>query len=152
MLCARQTLKALIETSRRAPERVFLVGLELKSRTTWDLQDSLAELEELASTAGGEVIGNGTQKLDVPVASTFIGSGKAGEFAKQCRSEDVDTVIFDDELSPAQSRNLERVFDQLEQIVTRRFDPSQAMVALVGRNARIARHGDESENDVERRA
>ena len=73
--CARiirgeQTLKALIETFRRAPERVFLVGLELKSRSTWDLQDSLAELEELAATAGGEVIGNGIQKLDTPVAST----------------------------------------------------------------------------------
>ena len=107
---AKQTLKALIETSRRAPERVFLVGLELKNRTTWDLQDSLAELEELASTAGGVVIGNGTQKLDVPVASTFIGSGKADEFAAHCRKNNVDTVIFDDDLSPAQSRNLETVF------------------------------------------
>jgi GTP-binding protein HflX len=104
-------LKALIETSRRAPERVFLVGLELKSRSTWDLQDSLAELEELASTAGGEVIGNGTQKLDTPIAGTFIGSGKADEFASHCRRQKVDTVIFDDELSPAQSRNLEEVFE-----------------------------------------
>jgi GTP-binding protein HflX len=104
-------LKALIETSRRAPERVFLVGLEFKSRSAWDLQDSLAELEDLASTAGGEVIGNGTQKLDTPVAGTFIGTGKADEFASQCRKNKVDTVIFDDELSPAQSRNLEQVFE-----------------------------------------
>ena len=103
-------MKALIETFRKAPERVFLVGLELKSRSTWDLQDSLAELEELAASAGGEVIGNGTQKLDTPVSSTFIGTGKANEFASQCRAENVDTVIFDDELSPAQSRNLEEVF------------------------------------------
>ncbi|MBK7999311.1 MAG: GTPase HflX [Verrucomicrobia bacterium] len=99
-----------METFRKAPERVFLVGLELKSRSTWDLQDSLAELEELAASAGGEVIGNGTQKLDTPVSSTFIGTGKANEFASQCRAENVDTVIFDDELSPAQSRNLEEVF------------------------------------------
>jgi GTP-binding protein HflX len=104
-------LKALIETFRRTPERVFLVGLELKSRSIWELQDSLAELEELAATAGGEVIGNGTQKLDTPVAGTFIGSGKADEFAAQCRKDKVDTVIFDDELSPAQSRNLEEVFE-----------------------------------------
>ncbi len=104
-------MKALIETFRRAPERVFLVGLELKSRSTWDLQDSLAELEELAATAGGEVVGNGTQKLETPVAGTFIGSGKADEFATQCRQNKVDTVIFDDELSPAQSRNLEEVFE-----------------------------------------
>jgi GTP-binding protein HflX len=104
-------LKALIETSRRAPERVFLVGLDVKSRSAWELQDSLAELEELAATAGGEVVGNGTQKLDTPVAGTFIGSGKAGEFASECRKNRVDTVIFDDELSPAQSRNLEQVFE-----------------------------------------
>jgi GTP-binding protein HflX len=103
-------LKALITTFRKAPERVFLVGLEFKARTTWDLQDSLAELEELASSAGGEVIGNGTQKLDTPVASTFIGSGKADEFAAQCKQDNVDTVIFDDDLSPAQSRNLEEIF------------------------------------------
>jgi GTPase len=104
-------LKALIETSSKRPERVFLVGLEFKARSSWEVQDSLAELEELASTAGGTVIGNGTQKLEAPVAGTFIGSGKADEFANHCRKEDVDTVIFDDELSPAQSRNLEGVFN-----------------------------------------
>lgn len=104
-------MKALIETSRKRPERVFLVGLEFKSRSSWELHDSLAELQELASSAGGEVIGNGTQKLEAPVAGTFIGTGKADQFADLCRKEDVDTVIFDDELSPAQSRNLERVFN-----------------------------------------
>jgi GTP-binding protein HflX len=107
----RNKLKALIETSRKAPERVFLVGVELKTHSTWAVQDSLAELEELAATAGGDVIGNGTQKLEAPVAGTFIGSGKADELASQCRRNNVDTVIFDDELSPAQSRNLENVFE-----------------------------------------
>lgn len=71
----------------------------------------MEELAELATTAGGEVIGDGTQKLEVPVAGTFIGSGKALEFAQECQRQEVDTVIFDDELSPAQSRNLEKVFD-----------------------------------------
>jgi len=104
-------LKALIETSRKRPERVFLVGLELKSRSSWEIADSLDELQELACSAGAEVIGNGTQKLEAPVAGTFIGTGKADEFAGHCRVQDVDTVIFDDELSPAQSRNLERVFN-----------------------------------------
>ena len=103
-------MKALIETATNRTERVFLVGLELKSRSSWDLQDSLNELSELAATAGAEVIGTGIQKLEAPVAGTFIGSGKADEFAKYCRSHDVDTVIFDDELSAAQSRNLENVF------------------------------------------
>jgi len=104
-------LKALISTATKRTERVFLVGVELKSRGTLGTRDSLDELSELAATAGGEVVGDGTQKLDAPVAGTFIGSGKAGEFARHCRSHEVDTVIFDDELSPAQSRNLERVFD-----------------------------------------
>ena len=103
-------MKALITTFRKASERVFLVGLEFKARSAFDLQDSLAELEELAVSAGGEVVGSGTQKLDAPVASTFIGSGKADEFAAQCKHDNVDTVIFDDDLSPAQSRNLEVIF------------------------------------------
>jgi len=104
-------VKALIETSRKAPERVFLIGAELKDRSPWDLQDSMAELDELAATAGGEVVGRGTQKLETPVASTFIGTGKAEEFARECKAENVDTVIFDDELSAAQCRTLEKVFE-----------------------------------------
>jgi GTP-binding protein HflX len=103
-------LKALIETANRQTERVFLVGLEFKSRSTWALEDSLDELSQLAQTAGAEVVGNGRQKLEAPTASTFIGKGKADEFANYCQRQDVDTVIFDDELSAAQSRNLEDVF------------------------------------------
>src|SRR5215207_1922583 len=71
----------------------------------------MAELSELAVSAGAEVVGQGTQKLEVPVAGTFIGTGKAKAFSELCHKDDVDTVIFDDELSPAQSRNLERVFE-----------------------------------------
>jgi len=87
------------------------VGVEFKSKPKWELQDSLEELGRLASTAGAEVIGIGTQKLDRPYASTFIGTGKADEFAALCQADEADTVIFDDELSPAQSRNLEKIFE-----------------------------------------
>ena len=104
-------MKALISTSDTRTERVFLIGAELKCRTSWEVRDSLDELAELAVTAGAEVVGEGTQKLEAPAAGTFIGSGKADEFGRHCRHQDVDTVIFDDELSPAQSRNLERVFE-----------------------------------------
>ncbi|SPE51805.1 GTPase HflX [Verrucomicrobia bacterium] len=104
-------MKALIETSNRRTERVFLIGVELQAREGWELRDSLEELSELATTAGGHVVGDGLQKLAAPNAGTFIGKGKADEFARHCRQADVDTVIFDDELSPAQSRNLERVFN-----------------------------------------
>jgi GTP-binding protein HflX len=104
-------LKSLIDTRNRRTERVFLVGVELKSRNGRELSDSLEELSELATTAGGHVVGDGMQKLVSPCAGTFIGKGKADEFALHCRQADVDTVIFDDELSPAQSRNLEKVFN-----------------------------------------
>ncbi|MBI5384856.1 MAG: GTPase HflX [Verrucomicrobia bacterium] len=100
-----------METTDKRPERVFLVGVELKSREPWEVKDHLDELAQLTTTAGGEVIGNGTQRLESPVSATFIGTGKADEFAALCRKQDIDTVIFDDELSPAQSRNLERVFN-----------------------------------------
>jgi len=103
-------LKALIST-HRATERAFLIGLELKSDNSWATRESLDELAELAGTAGAEIVGDGTQKLEAPVAGTFIGSGKAEEFAAFCKQNKVDTVIFDDELSPAQSRNLENVFN-----------------------------------------
>jgi GTP-binding protein HflX len=104
-------LKALIETRNKRTERVFLVGVEVKSRNGWEIRDSLEELSELATTAGGEVVGDGIQKVVSLNAATFIGRGKADEFAAQCKQLDVDTVLFDDELSPAQSRNLEKVFN-----------------------------------------
>ena len=104
-------MKALVEIATKRTERVFLVGVELKSRSRWDVDDSLDELAELATTAGAAVAGRGTQKLEAPVAGTYIGTGKAAEFSEWCRKNDVDTVIFDDELSAAQSRNLEKSFE-----------------------------------------
>jgi len=104
-------LKALISTATKRTERVFLVGLELKSRLAGDLRDSLGELAQLAVTAGAQVVGDGVQRLEAPTAATYIGAGKADEFSQLCRRAKVDTVIFDDELSAAQSRNLEQVFD-----------------------------------------
>ena len=104
-------MKSLVDTANKKTERVFLVGVQLKSRFDWEVQDSLQELAELATTAGAEVMDQGIQKLDKPQAATYIGSGKAAEFARNCQAHEVDTVIFDDELSPAQSRNLEKIFE-----------------------------------------
>lgn len=84
--------------------------MELKSGSTWETRESLEELAELAATAGASVVGNGVQKLEAPVAGTFIGTGKAAEYAALCKANDVDTAVFDDELTPAQTRNLEKVF------------------------------------------
>jgi GTP-binding protein HflX len=105
-----QNLKSLVSISNKRPERVFLIGVELKSRTAADIRESLAELAELAETAGAQIVGEGVQKMAVPVAATYIGPGKAAEFAATCKGQDVDTIVFDDELSPAQTRNLEKIF------------------------------------------
>lgn len=103
-------MKSLIQTRDTRSVRVFLIGVELKSRSAADIRESLAELAELASTAGTQIVGEGVQKLATPAAATYIGQGKAEEFAKHCKANDVDTVIFDDELTPAQTRNLEKIF------------------------------------------
>ena len=104
-------MKSLIETRDRRTERAFLVGVELKSGSTSATRESLDELAELAATAGAELVGEGTQKVETPHAATYIGKGKADEFAKFCAQHEVDTIIFDDELSPAQTRNLEKIFN-----------------------------------------
>ena len=104
-------MKGLVEIINRETERVFIVGVQLKGQDAWCIEESLDELEELVGTAGGEVAGRGTQRLDRVNAATFIGPGKAREFAEQCKEAEVDTVVFDEELSPAQGRNLEKVFE-----------------------------------------
>jgi GTP-binding protein HflX len=104
-------LKALVQTRSTRLEKVFLIGVELKARGTADIRESLDELAELAQTAGAQIVGDGIQKMDSPTPATFIGKGKAEEFAKFCKAEGVDTVIFDDELTPAQTRNLEKIFN-----------------------------------------
>jgi GTP-binding protein HflX len=104
-------VKGLVEIINRETERVFIVGVQLKGDDTWRIDESLDELAELVGTAGGEVAGRGTQRLDKVNAATFIGPGKAREFAEQCKEAGVDTVVFDEELTPAQGRNLEKVFD-----------------------------------------
>ncbi|MCF7668647.1 MAG: GTPase HflX [Verrucomicrobia bacterium] len=92
-------------------EKVFLIGADIPDGNHGSIDDSIEELASLAITAGGEVIGSGCQRLRTPSSSTFIGSGKAEEFSTVCREREVDTVIFDDELTPAQNRNLEKIFD-----------------------------------------
>jgi GTP-binding protein HflX len=85
------------------------VGLEREGVSKWDLRESLDELAELAQSAGAEVAGVVTQHLDHPTAPYYIGKGKAQHVAALCEEGSLTSVIFDDELSPAQSRNLEEL-------------------------------------------
>ncbi|MBP2655311.1 MAG: hflX [Firmicutes bacterium] len=88
-------------------ERAILVGVERQGN--WDVTDSLAELAQLAETAGAEVVKAVWQKRDRPDASYFIGRGKVEEICELRQITGINLVIFDDELSPAQQRNLEQV-------------------------------------------
>ena len=123
-------MKALVETRRTRPARVFLVGVERKSESAAATRESLDELAQLATTAGGEVVGEGTQKLETPNAGTYIGKGKAEEFAAYCKAHDIDTVVFDDELSPAQTRNLEKLF------ATQMLDRTALILEIFAQRAR----------------
>lgn len=90
-------------------EKTVLVGVDLP-RVAWPVESSLDELGRLVQTAGGEVVGRFVQRLDVPVPKTLIGSGKVAQIAEYVAVEGVDTVVFDDELTPSQQSNLESAF------------------------------------------
>ncbi len=91
-------------------EKVLIVGLELIEDTT-PIENSLDELEELVIAAGGEVITRVTQRMNSVNAAYFIGKGKAEEIRGYCKELGISTVVFNDELSGAQLRNLEEIID-----------------------------------------
>ncbi|KAK2452347.1 GTP-binding protein OBGC, chloroplastic [Trifolium repens] len=93
-------------------EKAYLVGVERKGEASdsFGIEDSLSELEQLADTAGLLVVASTYQKLASPNPRTYIGSGKVSEIKSAINALDVETVIFDDELSAGQLRNLEKVF------------------------------------------
>ena len=91
------------------PERTMLVSLEYgKQDRMWTSEDSLEELRQLAETAGAEVTAKFLQKRPKPDPGYFIGRGKVRDLALYAQQEDIDLCIFDEELSPAQQRNLEQ--------------------------------------------
>ncbi len=98
---------ALIERDRR--ETVVLVGVAIPPVSVLEAEASLEELAALADTAGADEADRILQRRDEPDPATFVGKGKAHELRDISNAVDADTVIFDDELSPAQSRNLEKI-------------------------------------------
>jgi len=97
------------KTASKNGESAILVGLETGRVPHWEVEASLAELGQLASSAGAKVVDHVVQKLEKPTAPFYIGKGKAEDVARRCKSEQVSSLIFDDELSPAQGRNLEKL-------------------------------------------
>lgn len=89
-------------------ERAVLVSVDTGE---FDVDSSLAELSELARTAGAEVICEMTQKREAPEAGTYLGRGKLEELAEYCQNEKPDLVIVDGELTPAQQKNIETITD-----------------------------------------
>ena len=90
-------------------EKVVLIGVIHREQDEERSREYLDELEFLTYTAGGEVIKRFTQKIDIPNPKTFIGTGKMKEVEEFVENNDVSVVIFDDELSPGQLRNIERL-------------------------------------------
>lgn len=97
-------------------EKAILVGVTLQSQGVGynQMSEYLAELSFLAETAGAETVKIFTQNLDKPVHATFIGKGKLEEIKAYTEEHEVDMVIFDDELSPTQLRNIESVFSGIK--------------------------------------
>ena len=109
----------LFETAAKK-EKALLVGLEIKSHHQFlSADDSLAELELLANTAGLEVIAIEKQKLEAPNPSTFIGKGKVEEIKIISESLKADLVVFDEELSPRHFRELEKEFGENIRVIDR---------------------------------
>ena len=100
--------RGMTPVSEERREKAVLVGVD-RPGASWPLASSLAELERLVGTAGADVAAVTTQKLDAPNPRTFVGSGKAEEVAELARAHAADLVVFDDELTPSQQSNLEKV-------------------------------------------
>lgn len=94
----------IIENTEDKKEKALLISVDTGE---FDAEASVAELEELADTAGAEVLGVMLQKRDAPSGSTFVGAGRLNEIAEFCQSNEVDLIIADGELTPVQVRNIE---------------------------------------------
>lgn len=119
---------SLIERAFR--EKIVLVGVTVPPATDDETEQHLDELSLLVDTAGADEAARVVQRRDHPDASTFVGKGKAQELRTISESVDADTVVFDDELSPAQSRNLEKILGRTA------IDRTAVILDIFAQNAR----------------
>jgi GTP-binding protein HflX len=119
---------SLIERTFR--ERIVLVGVALPGIDLDDVEAGLDELALLVDTAGADVVARVVQRRDRPDPATFIGRGKADELAEVSRTLDADTVVFDEELTPAQQRNLQAILGRTA------IDRTAVILDIFAQNAR----------------
>ncbi len=115
-------------------DRAVLVGID-RGDAAWPVEESIAELERLAHTADVDVLAVVTQRLDRPNPRTFIGSGKAEEVAQTARELRANLVIFDDELTPSQQLNIEKLLPE-----TRVIDRTALILEIFAMHA-VTREG-----------
>ncbi|HLR49420.1 MAG TPA: GTPase HflX [Candidatus Sphingobacterium stercoripullorum] len=114
------------------PERAVLVSVITPDITEAIAEEHLQELAFLVETAGGITENIFTQKLDMPNSSTFVGKGKLEEISEYVKVEEIDLVVFDDELSPSQLRNIERALQ------VRILDRSNLILDIFAKHAKTA--------------
>ena len=107
----RRRLTATVTDIEVVRQKAFLIGLARHSTDVPEAEVSLHELAMLTDTAGSDPVGAELVRRGRPDPATFIGSGKAAELAAETELLDVDVVVFDNDLSPAQQRNLQRIFE-----------------------------------------
>jgi GTP-binding protein HflX len=100
----------MLEKDTRNLERTILVGIVTQNQPEDKLREYLDELEFLTFTAGGEVIKRFSQKMERPNPKTFVGTGKMDEILSYIKTHDISSVIFDDELTPSQQKNISKEF------------------------------------------
>ena len=115
---------------RRFRERIVLVGVVTRPRGPGEVEASLDELSLLIDTAGADEVARVVQARDAIDPATYIGRGKAEELHLLCESVDADTVVFDDELSPARQRNLEGILGRTA------IDRTAVILDIFAQNAR----------------
>lgn len=120
-------------TTEKKVEKAVLVGLITQDQSEDHLREYLDELAFLAETAGAKAMATFTQKLDAPHPKTFVGTGKLQEIVHYVKEHNIDMVIFDDELSPSQLRNVERSMKDVKVL-----DRSNLILDIFANRARTA--------------
>jgi len=115
---------------RRFREKIILVGVVSWPRTAEEVEASLDELALLVDSAGADEVGRVIQRRETPDPATYIGHGKASELRRLSEALDADTVVFDDELTPAQQRNLEKLLGRTA------IDRTAVILDIFAQNAR----------------